>query len=79
MKPLLLAALLLSLATQAHAQTQPTPSPGVRPRGSPAQETSAPSSAPPAGTATTAGSTSQDPGVKAMNDAEKAKVEAKGK
>ena len=77
MRSLLLAALLLPVAVQALAQ--PAPSPGVRPRGGPAQETSAPSPAPPAGTATTTGSTSQDPGVKAMNDAEKAKVEAKGK
>jgi hypothetical protein len=79
MRPLLLAALLLSLAIQAHAQTQPTPSPGVRPRGSPAQETSVPTPAPPSGTTMTTGSNAQDPGVKAMNDAEKAKVENKGK
>ena len=77
MRPLLLAALLLS--PLAPALAQPAPSPGVRPRGGPAQETSVPAPAPPASTTTTTGSTAQDPGVKAMNEAEKAKVEAKGK
>lgn len=57
---------------------QPAPSSPVRPRGT-AQESSTPAAAPPASTTTTTGSTTQDPGVKAMNDAEKAKVEAKGK
>ncbi len=74
MRALVLMGLLLPLA----AQAQPAPSSSVRPRGT-AQESSVAAPAPPAGTATTTGSTAQDPGVKAMNDAEKAKVEAKGK
>ena len=75
MRGLVLAALLSAAAP---ALAQPAPSSGVRPRGT-AQETSVPVPAPPAGTANTTGSNAQDPGVKAMNDAEKAKVEAKGK
>lgn len=76
MRRVLLAALMLPL----FAQAQPAPtSPEVRPRGAPAQETSVPSPAPPSTTTATTGSTSQDPGVKAMNDAEKAKVEVHGK
>ena len=74
----LFAGLLLVLPLAALGQTQPAPSSDVRPRGT-AQESSAPAPAPPAGATTTTGSTAQDPGVKAMNDAEKAKVESKGK
>ena len=69
---------LLVLPWAALGQTQPAPSSDVRPRGT-AQESSVGRAAPPAGTATTTGSTGQDAGVKAMNDAEKAKVESKGK
>lgn len=79
MRFLLLAGLLLPVPfLAAQAQTQPAPSPGVRPRGT-AQETSVPTPAPPASTTTITGSTTQDPGVKVMNDAEKAKVEKEGK
>ena len=69
---------LLVLPLAAWGQTQPAPPSDVRPRGT-AQESSAPAPAPPASTTNTTGSTAQDPGVKAMNDAEKAKVESKGK
>ena len=62
------------------AIAQPVPaSPGVRPRGEPAAQSSVPSPAPPAGTTQATGSTSQDPGVKEMNRSEKAKVDAQGK
>ena len=77
MRALLFTGLLL-LPTAALAQGQAAPSSGVRPRGT-AQESSVAAPAPPAGTTNTTGSTGQDSGVKAMNDAEKAKVEAKGK
>ena len=76
MRGLLFVFLLLPLA--AWGQTQTAPSSDVRPRGT-AQESSVAKPAPPAGTATTTGSTGQDAGVKAMNDAEKPKVEAKRK
>ena len=69
---------LLVLPWAALGQTQPAPSSDVRPRGT-AQESSVGKPAQPAGTTTTTGSTAQDPWVKAMNDAEKAKVESKGK
>ena len=78
MRSLFLAALLLVAPLAAQAQTQPAPASGVRPRGT-AQESSVPTPAPPASTTTITGSTTQDPGVKAMNDAEKAKVEKQGK
>ena len=80
MTRLLLAALLLAPALAAQAQTAlPQGSSPVRPRGGPASESSVPSAAPPASTTQTTGSTSQGPEVKGMNEAEKAKVEAKGK
>ena len=80
MRRLLLAALLLMPALTAQAQTAaPQASSPVRPRGGPASESSVPSAAPPASTTQTTGSTSQGPEVKGMNEAEKAKVEAKGK
>ena len=77
MRALLFAGLLL-LPVAAQAQGQAAPSSGVRPRGT-AQESSVGAPAPATGTANTTGSTGQDAGVKAMNDAEKAKVESKGK
>ncbi|HEY0203770.1 MAG TPA: hypothetical protein VGC15_06460 [Acetobacteraceae bacterium] len=77
MRAFLFAGLLL-LPWAAQAQGQAAPSPGVKPRGT-AQESSVAAPAPPAGIANTTGSTGQDAGVKAMNDAEKAKVESKGK
>ena len=80
MRRLLLAALLLMPALAAQAQTaSPQGSSPVRPRGGPASESSMPSAAPPASTTQTTGSTSQGPEVKGMNEAEQAKVEAKGK
>ncbi len=72
------AAVLLIGAGAAAAQPAPT-SPGVRPRGEPAAQSSVPKTAPPAGATQTTGSTSQDPGVKEMNRSEKAKVDAQGK
>lgn len=80
MTRLLLAALLLAPAFGAQAQTgAPQGSTPVRPRGGPALESSVPSAAPPASTTQTTGSTAQGPAVQGMNEAEKAKVEAKGK
>jgi hypothetical protein len=80
MSRLLLAALLLVPALAAQAQTgAPQAATPVRPRGGPSSESSLPSAAPPASTTQTTGSTDQNPVVKGMNDAEKSKVEAKGK
>lgn len=76
MRALVVLGLLLPMAAQ--AQGQPAPSSAVRPRGT-AQESSVATPAPAAGTTNTTGSTAQDSGVKAMNNAEKAKVESKGK
>ena len=81
MSRLVLAALLL-VAPVLGAQAQsaaPQGSTPVRPRGGPASESSVPSAAPPASTTQTTGSTAQGPEVQGMNEAEKAKVEAKGK
>ena len=81
MSRLVLAALLL-VAPVLGAQAQgaaPEGSTPVRPRGGPASESSVPSAAPPASTTQTTGSTAQGPEVQGMNEAEKAKVEAKGK
>lgn len=86
MSRLVLAALLLAAPVLgAQAQTAaaqsaaPQGSTPVRPRGGPASESSVPSAAPPASTTQTTGSTAQGPEVQGMNEAEKAKVEAKGK
>ena len=80
MSRLLLAALLVAPGLAAQAQTaSPPASSSVRPLGKPASESSVPSVAPPASTTQTTGSTAQGPEVKGMNEAEKAKVEAKGK
>ena len=81
MSRLVLAALLLvAPVLGAQAQTAvPQGATPVRPRGGPASESSVPSAAPPASTTQATGSTAQGPEVQGMNEAEKAKVEAKGK
>ena len=85
MSRLLLAVLLLAPALGVQAQTAaaqtaaPQAATPVRPRGGPASESSVPSAAPPASTTQTTGSDVQNPVVNGMNEAEKAKVEAKGK
>ena len=73
---LLLAAPMLGAQAQTAAPQGSTP---VRPRGGPASESSVQSAAPAASTTQTTGSTAQGPEVQGMNEAEKAKVEAKGK
>ena len=70
----LLAAALALTAGAAVAQTD-----SARPARGPASETAVPSAAPPATTSQTTGATGQGPVVKNMNEAEKAKVEEKGK
>ncbi len=76
----LTALLLVAPVLGAQAQTAaPGGSTSVRPRGGPASESSVPSAAPPASTTQTTGSTAQGSEVQGMNDAEKSKVEAKGK
>ncbi len=72
-------ALALLLSGAAHAQTTPAPTTPVRPHGAPVSETAVPNAAPPASTTHVTGSTSQDPKIKQMNEAEKAKVDKEGK
>ena len=71
--------LLAALSGPAFAQGAPAPTTANRPAREPAGQTSIPSPAPPASTTQTTGATDQDPAVKDMNAAEKAKVEQTGK
>ena len=75
---LLSGALLLNVQA-ASAQANPPPATATRPAKDPANQSSMPSSAPPATTTQTTGEASRDPMVKKMNEDEKAKVESKGK
>jgi hypothetical protein len=85
LKHLTLAASLLSgvfLLNAQPADAQSNTPPGgtaTRPAKEPPEQTSVPSTAPPATTTQTTGQPSQDPTVKQMNEAEKAKVEREGK
>lgn len=58
---------------------QPAPTTASRPASDPVGQTSIQSPAPPASTTQVTGATNQDPAVKQMNEAEKAKVEKTGK
>ena len=69
-----LAAALALTAGAALAQTD-----SARPARGPASETAVPNAAPPATTGQTTGATGQGAVVKGMNEAEKAKIEEKGK
>ena len=79
-----LAASLLSgvrlFVPAANAQTGAAPdATATRPAKTPAGQTSVPSSGPPATTTQTTGEASRDPTIKQMNEAEKSKVDSKGK
>lgn len=77
-----LAAASATVVWPAAAQTSTSPGPdaaaGARPARGP-EQSSVPSAAPPADTRHTTGAHNQDPTVKAMNEAERRKVEAHGK
>ena len=75
----LLSGALLLNAQAASAQANPPPATATLPAKDPANQSSMPSSAPPAITTQTTGEASRDPMVKKMNEDEKAKVESKGK
>jgi hypothetical protein len=85
LKPLTLAALLLSSVTvlgmpAANAQTGSPPSTtATRPEKTPADQTSIPNNGPPATATQTTGESGRDPMVKKMNEDEKQKVDTKGK
>lgn len=79
-----IAALVLGLAaaSPAAAQTSTPPGPGAAADARPARgpdQTSVPTAAPPANTQNTTGAHNQSPTVKAMNEAERRKIEAHGK
>jgi len=76
---LLSGVLLLGMQT-ANAQTSAPPAAtATRPAKTPPDQTSIPSSGPPATATQTTGEASRDPVIKQMNDDEKAKVDSKGK
>ena len=75
----LLSGALLWNAQVVSAQTNPPPATATRPAKNPTEQSSAPSTAPPATTTQTIGEANRDPTVKKMNEDEKAKVETKGK
>lgn len=79
MRTLLTAALLASLSVPVLGQGQPAPTTASRPAREPAGQTSVPSAAAPVSTTQPTGATNQNPTVKDMNAAEKAKVEQTGK
>ena len=74
MKLLLAAALVISMAPAVAQNTTAS-----RPSREPAGQTSLPNQAPAPSTQQATGATTQDPVVKQMNEAEKAKVEQTGK
>ena len=79
-----LAATLLSgvllFDVQAKAQTSVSPdATATRPAKTPPDQTSIPSSGPPATTTQTTGEAGRDPTIKQMNEDEKRKVDSKGK
>jgi hypothetical protein len=76
----LLSGVLLFDAQVANAQTNPAPdATATRPAKTTPDQTSIPSSGPPATTTQTTGEASRDPTIKKMNEDEKAKVDTKGK
>ena len=84
MQTRLAAAVVLGLAAAlpAAAQTSTQPGPDAAAQARPArgpEQSSVSTSAPPADGRTTTGAQNQDPTVKAMNEAERRKIEAHGK
>ena len=76
----LLSGVLVFDVQAANAQTSTPPgATATRPAKTPADQTSIPSSGPPATATQTTGEASRDPTIKQMNEDEKAKVDAKGK
>jgi hypothetical protein len=76
----LLSGVLLFDTGAANAQTNAAPgTTATRPAKTQPDQTSIPSSGPPATTGQTTGETSRDPTIKQMNEDEKAKVDSKGK
>jgi len=77
---LLLSGVLLFDVQIANAQTSPSPdATATRPAKTPPDQTSIPSSGPPATATQTTGEASRDPTIKQMNEDEKRKVDSKGK
>ena len=75
-----LSGVLLFDGSVAKAQTNAPPATtATRPAKTTPDQTSIPSSGPPATTTQTTGEASRDPTIKQMNEAEKAKVDSKGK
>jgi len=76
----LLSGVLLFDVQIANAQTSASPdATATRPAKTPPDQTSIPSSGPPATTTQTTGEASRDPTIKQMNEDEKRKVDSKGK
>ena len=76
----LLSGVLLFDVQAANAQTNTAPdTTATRPAKTTPDQTSIPSSGPPATTTQTTGEASRDPTIKKMNEDEKAKVDTKGK
>jgi hypothetical protein len=76
----LLSGVLVLDMPAANAQTSTAPdTTATRPAKTLPDQTSIPSSGPPATTTQTTGEASRDPTIKRMNEDEKAKVDAKGK
>ncbi len=74
--------LILSVTVPASAQTSTQPGPGTAAQARPArgpEQSSVPTNAPPASATQVTGAQDQSPVVKEMNEAEKRKVEEKGK
>ena len=76
----LLSGVLLFDVQIANAQTSASPdATATRPAKTPPDQTSIPSSGPPATTTQTTGEAGRDPTIKQMNEDEKRKVDSKGK
>ena len=77
---ILLSGVLLFDVQIANAQTSASPdATATRPAKTPPDQTSIPSSGPPATTTQTTGEAGRDPTIKQMNEDEKRKVDSKGK
>jgi hypothetical protein len=75
----LLSGVLLFGVQAVNAQTNTPAATATRPAKTPQDQTSIPSSGPPATTTQTTGEASRDPTIKRMNEDEKSKVDSKGK
>ena len=76
----LLSGVLLFDGPAANAQASASPdATATRPAKTPPDQTSIPSTGPPATTTQTTGEASRDPVIKKMNEDEKSKVDSKGK